>query len=312
MGGTPFTLIPYLTSIAVGYKNKNLIADDVLPRVMVGSPLFQYTKYNLGDQFTIPDTKVARTSAPGQVEFTGNVVTDSTEDHALDAPIPNSDTEAAKAANIPGYDPEARAAENVSAIIALDREVRAAGLAFNPANFGASNKVTLTNPWSDKTLGDPLTDLQSALDASLNRYNILVLGQKAATALSRHPTIVEAFYGNSATSGIVPLSFLAGLLQLDAVYIGQAYSNTAKPGQTLVNARVWDPTKALLLYRDSVPSADSGTSFGLTAQWGQKISGRLIDPDMGMRGGIRVRVGESVKELITANDLGYLFSNASA
>lgn len=311
MSGTPFTLVPYLTSIAVAYKNKNLIADQVLPRVSVGSQLFQYFKYNQADQFTIPDTKVGRTSAPGQVEFGATSATASTLDYALDSPVPAIDEQNAAAFGNAGFDPEARAATNVSALIALDRESRAASLVFNASNFASANKVTLTNAWNDFTLGDPLGDITTALDSMLMRPNIFILGQKAATALQRNPEIVEAYYGNAATSGLVPFEFIRNLFGLDLVLVGQAYKNTANPGQAQTNARVWDATKAALIYRDAVASADSGTSFGFTAQFGSRISGRIVDQDMGMRGGIRVRVGESVKEVVTANDLGYLFSNAS-
>jgi hypothetical protein len=56
----------------------------------------------------------------------------------------------------------------------------------------------------------------------------------------------------------------------------------------------------------------AGCSFGYTAQFGPVLAGTILDPDMGMRGGERVRSGESVKELITANDLGYFVQNAIA
>lgn len=311
MSGTPFTLVPYLTSIAVAYKNKALIADQVLPRVRVGSQLFEYFKFNQADQFTIPDTKVGRTSAPGQVEFGGTNAQASTFDYALDSPVPEIDKQNAAAFGLAGFDPEARAATNVTALIHLDRESRVASMVFNASNYASANKTTLTNAWNDFTLGDPLGDLTTALDSMLMRANILVLGRKAASAIQRNPQFVEAFYGNAATSGIVPFEFIRNLLGLDLVVVGEAYKNTANPGQAQTNARLWDTTKAALLYRDSVASADSGTSFGFTAQFGEPVAGRIIDPDMGMRGGVRVRSGESVKEVITANDLGYLFSNAS-
>ncbi|EHF7717022.1 phage capsid protein, partial [Salmonella enterica] len=53
-----------------------------------------------------------------------------------------------------------------------------------------------------------------------------------------------------------------------------------------------------------------GVTFGFTAQFGSRVSGSIPDPDMGMRGGQRVRVGESVRELIVAQDCGYFFQNA--
>ncbi|SUB36576.1 Uncharacterised protein [Pasteurella multocida] len=49
-----------------------------------------------------------------------------------------------------------------------------------------------------------------------------------------------------------------------------------------------------------------------TAQFGTREVREIEDKDMGYRGGVRVRVGESVKELITAPDLGYFFENVIA
>lgn len=308
MGGTPFPLIPYLTSISLAYENRKLIADQVLPRVSVATQLFRYFKYALGDAFTVPDTKVGRTSRPTQVEFGRTNVDSSCLDYALDGPVPNADKANAAAA---GFDPEVRATELVTNLIQLDREIRVAGVVFNAANFATANKVTLTNPWTDRVNGDPIGDIQTAMDSMVMRPNILVLGRLVASALQRHPEIVEAFYGNAATSGIVPIDFIRTLFGLDGIYVGEAFFNTAKPGQVVTNSRAWGKFAALI-YRDSLATADMGTTFGFTAQWGTRIAGRIDDPHMGMRGGVLVRVGESVREIITASDLGYLFSNAAA
>lgn len=51
-------------------------------------------------------------------------------------------------------------------------------------------------------------------------------------------------------------------------------------------------------------------TFGFTAQSGSRVANSIADPDIGMRGGQRVRVGESVRELIVAGDCGYFFQNA--
>jgi hypothetical protein len=308
MSGTPFPLIPFLTTVSLNYENKKLIADQVLPRVPVEAQLFRYFKFALGDAFTVPDTKVGRTSRPTQVEFGRTNVDASTLDYALDAPIPNADKANAAAA---GFDPEVRATQLVTNLIQLDREIRAAGLVFNAANYAAANKVTLTYPWTDRVNSDPIGDIQTALDSMIMRPTILVLGRVPASALQRHPEIVQAFYGDAATSGIVPLDFIAKLFSLEAVYVGEAFFNSAKPGQTMTSARAWGKFGALI-YRDSLATADMGTTFGFTAQWGTRIAGRIDDPHMGMRGGVQVRVGESVREVLTAPDLGYLFSNAAA
>jgi hypothetical protein len=54
-------------------------------------------------------------------------------------------------------------------------------------------------------------------------------------------------------------------------------------------------------------------TFGLTAQWGTRIAGRVAnDPRIGMRGGSLVRVDEAVKELVAANDAASFCENAVA
>jgi hypothetical protein len=303
---SPIPIIPFLTSISVNYRNSRLIADEVLPRVQVGKQDFRYLQYALGDQFTVPNTLVGRTSKPGQAEFGATALTASTRDYALDNPIPNIDIENAAGT---GYDPEARGTEVTTNLILLDREVRAASLVFNAANYAAANKVTLTYPWDDDVNSTPIKDITGALDSMIMRPNIMVVGQAVATALQTNPEILKAYFGNLGDSGIVPTSFLAQLFGLDAFLVGQGWLNTSKPGQTPVVQRVWG-NLAALIYRDSLASADQGVSFGLTAQFGSRIAGRIIDQDLGMRGGVRLRIGESVKELITAPNLGYLFSNA--
>ena len=76
----------------------------------------------------------------------------------------------------------------------------------------------------------------------------------------------------------------------------------------MVLARLWGNFIAMI-YRDKLANAQSGMTFGFTAQFGNRIAGSMPDPKIGLKGGQRVRVGESVKELITANDLGYLLSD---
>ena len=309
MSKAPFPVDPALTAIAIAYRNKRLIADDVLPRSPVGKQEFKYQVYDLADGFTLPDTQVGRKSAPNRVEFGATEKTASTTDYALDAPVPNADIE--NAAGTP-FDPLGHATETTTNLIALDREVRTSALVFAKANYAAANAVTLsgTSQWSDGT-SNPLVAIMDALDAVVMRPNVGVLGRAVSTALRRHPKIVQAYHGNTGPEGLVPLQFLADLLELEAIFVGEARLNIARPGQAVNLSRVWGK-HAAFLYRDSLASTASGTTWGLTAQWGGRVSGSKEDPDVGMRGGVRVRTGESVVELVTAKDLGCFFENAIA
>ncbi|MBX6982598.1 phage capsid protein, partial [Providencia rettgeri] len=85
--------------------------------------------------------------------------------------------------------------------------------------------------------------------------------------------------------------------------------NIAKRGQNPNMQRAWG-NHAAFLYRDRLADSQSGTTFGFTAQWNGRTSGTIPDANIGMRGGQIVRVGESVKEVIAAKDLGFFFENA--
>lgn len=319
MATAPFVIVPSLAAIAVGYKQKNRIADLVLPRVPVATQSFRYLKYGTGDEFKIPDTAVGRKGAPNQIDWGSNELTASVTDQGLDTPVPNADrlawSEAQKAGNqmVSQVDPLQRATMLLEGAVQNRREYRAANLVFGAGNYGSGNKVTLsgTGQWSDYTNSDPLVTIINTMDGMVMRPNIAVLGRVTATKLRMHPKVCKAVFGNNTDAGSVPLRALADQLELDDIFVGDAWVDTAAPGQPASLARAWGK-HAAFLYRDMAADTQGGITFGFTAQWGGKVAGTIEDSDIGLRGGVRVRNGESVVELVTANDLGYLFTNAVA
>lgn len=305
---TPFPVSAVLTGITLAYRNTNLIADNVLPRVPVTGRTFKYSKYASDERFTIPETLVGRKGMPNEVEFGATETESTVRDYGLDDVIPNDDISQATA----NYDPKGHAVEAMTDLILLDREVRAANLIFNPASYVGANVTTLSgsSQWSDPT-SDPLSVILSALDNPMMRPNVLVLGQAAWTKLRQHPALVSAALANSGTKGTITREQLASLLELDEVIVGQGYVNIAKPGQTAQMQRVWGK-HAALIYRNKLANSQRGATFGITAQWGGRVAAEWAEPKWGLRGGVRVRAGESVRELIIAPDLGILFQNVVA
>lgn len=309
MGNAPFPITPELVAITIAYRNAKLIADSVLPRVTVGKQEFKYWKYSLADGFTIPDTKVGRKSKPNEVEFSATETPDSTEDFGLDDPIPQADIDNAP----PKHDPVGKAVEQLTNLILLDREVRTANKVFDVNNYGSNNKVTLSgaSQFNDFTNSDPIKTIMDTLDACIMRPNVMVIGRAVFSTLARHPKIVKAVLGNAGDSGIARRQDIAELFELEEVLVGEAWLNTAKKGQPVSLARAWGKHISLI-YRDLTADTRGGTTYGYTAQWGSRIAGANPDSNIGLRGGQRVRVGESVKEVICANDLGYFIQNAIA
>lgn len=309
MSNAPFPITPELVAITIAYRNAKLIADNVLPRVPVGKQEFKYWRYSLGEGFTIPDTKVGRKSRPNEVEFSATETPDSTEDFGLDDPIPQADIDNAP----PKHDPVGKAVEQLTNLVLLDREVRTASRVFNVNNYGLNNRATLsgTSQFNDFSNSDPIRTIMDALDACIMRPNVMVIGRAVFSTLARHPRIVKAVLGNAGDSGIARRQDIAELFELEEVLVGEAWLNTAKKGQPVSLARAWG-RHISLVYRDLTADTRGGTTYGYTAQWGSRIAGANPDSNIGLRGGQRVRVGESVKEVICANDLGYFIQNAIA
>lgn len=323
----PYPINPALTAIAVAYSNEKMIADDVLPRTPVGRQVFKYKKFNLADAFTVPNTNVGRKSTANEVEFGATDATAQTRDYGLDTVIPNEDIMNQEGQNVLGFDPLGRATELLTDLVLLDREIRVSGLVFNAANYAAGNQQTLagTTQWSDFANSDPIKAIALARDGMVMRPNVLVIGRAVATQLSMHPKIVSAafplggnaFAGSNAGvivpggGGKVPMQRIAELLELDEVIVGEGWVNSAKPGQAPTLSRVWGKHAALMVRGKQVDTVGSIT-FGYTAQWGTRMAGTLPEPKVGLRGSQRVRSGESLLELLVANDLGYFFQNAVA
>lgn len=312
--GAPFPIHPQLTAIAIAYRNPTLIADEVFRRVPVAKESFKYLKHNVADGLTVPNTLVGRRGRPGEVDFSASEQTESVGSYGLEFSVPFDDIENAKDPNL-NYDPLARATEFTADLVALDREKRAADLLFNTSTYAAGNVTTLsgTSQWNDAT-SDPVRAILLAMDGMYVRPNVAVLGRAVATQLQMHPKVVSAVYaqgGNASVGGIVGLQALATVLGLDRVIVGEAYLNTAKPGQTVTRSRLWGK-HAAFIYENPQAMPNMGVTFGLTAQWQTRFTATWEDRNIGLRGGMRGRVGESVKELILCNDAGYLFANAVA
>lgn len=305
----PFPVDPELTSVAVAYKNEAFIADEVFPIVPVGLQNFKYKKWALADGFTIPDTKVGRTSQPNRVEFGFTEDDSSCLAFGLDEPVPQDDIDNAPA----GYNPLARATMSVTDLVLLDREKRCADLVFNTASYNAANREALsgTGQFSDYTNSNPVDKLLRVMDGLIMRPNIVIFGNSVWTTVRQHPRVVSSILGNSGQQGVIDKEQLASKLEVDKILVGKGWYNSAKKGQTVSMSRMWGNFIALI-YQDAMADTRGRVTFGFTAKWGSNIAGSVPDKSIGLKGGQLVRSGMYVRELVTAGDLGYLLSNVIA
>ncbi|SEK34246.1 hypothetical protein SAMN05443999_101250 [Roseovarius azorensis] len=315
---TPFVVDPVLTAIAVNYRNPDIafIADRVMPRVPVMAPEFKWTWYPPEQMFTVPDTEVGRKGLVQQVEFTGEERTSSVRDYGLDDVVPQRDIDAARSMRAAGnsaFDPEARAVEGLTHLIQLDREKRVAAMVQDPDNYDADKKAVLsgTSQFSHAS-SDPIALITQALDATfIMRPNVAVIDRKGWTALSTNPNILKAINRTSGDKGRASREAVAELFELSEILVGDTYFNSARKGQTAAFERVWASHLALI-HRNTQAGPDGVTpSWGWTAQFDGRVSGRFFDPKVGLKGATTLRVGEQVREVIAAPATGYLFQDVA-
>ncbi|WP_337846246.1 hypothetical protein [Sphingomonas sp.] len=318
----PFVVDPVLTAIAIGYRNpsSSYIADAVSPRVSVAGETFKWMHYPLEESFNVPDGRVGRRGQVQQLEFGGEEREASVEDFGFDVPIPNSDIEAAKRARaqkLSNFDPEAHAVQSIADTLLNVREVRVARQFQTAANFASGRKITLSGSSQLSHVdSDPIGVIKAGMDATLVfRPTDLAMGRAVWSKLSSHPKIVNAVKGGTTTSGMVTLEQFLELFAgegLKRIHIGDAWYNTAKPGQAVSLSRAWGKHMTLFHQNPVANAEGGGVTFALTAALGSKVAGRIEDPDIGLQGGFRIRNGERVKELLPAPDVGYFIENAVA
>lgn len=304
----PYPVNPeVIQAVSIAYRNKKLIADDVMPRVPVGTKDFKYRAMNLADGFTVQDTKIGRTSQPNRVEVTGELKPASCVDYGLDDAIPLADLETAPE----GVDPIAVQTEFVTGLVALDREIRVANTVFNAANHVNKKTLSGTSQWSDYANSDPITEIMTALDSCIMRPNQMTIGRLGFTKLAMHPKICKAIFGNNTDAGIVTRQQIAALFELDEVLVGEGFVNTAKRGQAASLARVWGK-HAAFTYRETPTAAANATTWGFSGEFGERTARSYFDDKIGLKGGQVVVVGEALGEVVSAPDLSFFFQNIVA
>jgi hypothetical protein len=309
MARSAYPIAPDLTAISAVYKNPGYIADLVLPRTPVSKQDFTFVSYAQDVMFNIYDTSVGRRGKTNEVTLEGTETADYTVDQALEAGIPQVDIDNSDAR----YRPRDMQTMQLSELVALGREQRVANLVFNTGSYGAGLTSTLsgTGQYSDYTNSDPVVGINAMLDLPLMRPNKLVFGQAAWTTVRSHPRIVQATKATAQLGGIASRQQVAELFEVEEVLVGASRANNAKRGQTPSLARLWGKHIAGI-YIPPVLTGQGEVAFGASFEFESRQVQEWEDKNIGMRGGQRIRVGESLRERIIANQAGFMLQNAVA
>lgn len=301
---------PVLTTIAQGYRNVAMVAQMLFPRVDVSLRGGQIITFGR-EAFMLYATQ----RAPGentkrvQLGYAGSPF--ALIDYSLEGAVPIESLQEGR--NGPGVDLGQTAINGVGAIMDLRLEKQSADLARNPANYGASNKITLsgTAQWSDFTgTSNPAGVVETgkeAIRAATGRTpNTMIVGPAAMSKLRLHPAIIDRmkYTGRDvATAG-----FLADLFGIERVVVGGAiYANDAGTAFT----DVWGKD-VVLGFTETASAAQAGVpSYGYT----YNLNGYPIaeEPyyDRNSKSWF-YPVTRSEQPVIAAASAGYLITNAVA
>jgi hypothetical protein len=302
-----FPVDPHLTAVAVNYKNpdKAFIADGVLPRdTSLTDRVFTWQKSSDDHEaFRLPETAVGPRGRVNRLEINQSEQSARVEGEGIEIPLSDDDLKKKGA--------KEQAVERATNIIMLRHEVKVAQLAMTASLYPTAQKVTLTgtDQLNDSAYAGKSVELiNDCLSSMLIRGNALAMNHQVWAKLRSRADVVKAVLGNSGDSGLASKDAVARLFGVDEILVGEAWVNTAKPGEAAVMAACWTDS-ILIFHRDRTASTSGGITLGLTAQYGGRVAMTYHDKDIGLRGGEVVRVGEETKPVIVAPYCGYLISD---
>ncbi len=293
-----------LTNLSIAYTPGEYIADRVFPNVPVQKISGKYYLYDKSSWLRneiaqrAPGTKAAR--AAGYSVSTSPYVC---EEFALATGVPDEDVDNSDAPLRPKEDKTRWLTEQMYLQVETDVKDIAFG---NSVWSGSSTPGTL---WSVQT-STPLQDVETAacnIRLTIGRGGLsAVAGYEVWSRLKHHSDILERVkYG--ATPGApaaIQLSAVAALMDLDALVIGMAISNTGIDGGSDTIGPVWGK-HFLVYFRAASPSLYTPSAGYVFTYRNQEI--RRFREDQERQDVIEISRHYSVAK--TAADAGYILKN---
>lgn len=287
-----------LTNIAVQYRNKAFVADEILPVLPVQKKSDKFYIYNKPDRFSIHPTVLAPKAEANEVDWSISTDTYSCTNHALRDLVTAEEEANADSPITPRID----TVEYLTDIMLLAREKRVRDTLYAGLSYD-----TPTTKWNAEG-SDPIKDIETAKESMFLDPNIIVIPRAVFAVLKNHQKIVDRV--KYSQRGVITPDLLAELFEVDRVVIAVSRYNSAKPGKTPVYEDVWGKD-VYLAYVDPRPGAKKVT-LGHTFRWNipgsrEGWSVRTWDePRRGIRGGTMIQVEHSDDERIVCPDAGYV------
>lgn len=309
---TPFDYNGSLADVATEVRNcrTDYVADCVMPFVETATCRFFYHNWDTTQPYEFVNDYAGNNGIVHEIINPETVLSfANVEDHALDMRITwcmQQAIAAGASAGVPTNYMES-SAEQLMSLVMLNREQRVIDLVSDPALYPAANQTAIAagDEFNGATPTDPLALLSDIIANSNVNFNWMVTSKKIASFLRRHPS----FLGNVDARGVVTNQAIAETLGLDGMCEGRAFGNVSGTLTPL-----WG--NYIILFSKN-PDFQGSTecpapTFAFTARNGGLFTGTIRQPQNGMRGTDYLRVGESVKEIVTNYQFGHIITNCLA
>lgn len=301
-----------LTNVSIAYKNLDLIADLVIPRISVKQETGIVWKYGM-ENFGLKDLIRGDKSVSKRSGY--SVDTDTTY-RIINYALSDVVTQGMRDMAASPMQPETDAAEYLTSILALNKEYLVASALFNTGATGFSGYTEALNAgssryrWSDYTNSTPIDDVEYAKVSKIAANSgatsdfAMIVGADVWLQLKNHPDILERI--KYTQTGIITEDLVKSVMGLDNLYVGKAMYNSANEGQTASLSRVWG--KYALVYHKGTPSLKTAAT-GALIHGGNYVRKWT---DNAYRGATIIEVEEAFQAKLLSAKSGYLFSTAVA
>lgn len=293
-----------LTGISQKYTNKLLIAEQIVPQVVVKKDsdlIFRYGKQSLRIDSSVraPGTRAK------QVDFTIDTTSAyKLVPHAYEGQIIHEVRDNAD-------DPikfEADVTEFVTEKLNIDLEKNILTEVQTAGNYGSTSSPT--NKWNDYTNSDPIDDIDDAKNiiktASLQIPNTMVMSWETAQVLRRHTKLLE-FYKYT-KGGKLSLDQLRELFEIEKLLISEAGYLSSKEGQTDALSAIMSDNVALM-YVAPTPGLKQLSWGYLFRKQGYRMVERWYEAPVKSD---FIRVEDKYDFQVIATNAGYLYTNVLA
>lgn len=300
-----------LSEIAIAYKNKTFIADQVFPIVEVDK---QSDKYFIWDKGSFLTNQVEERT-PGDIYPEGRIKLSNDNYFAqlyhLGYRIPDENKMNQDAA----VDLETTGTEWLAHQFSLNREIKIAADAFVTGiwdnDLDGGSEFT---KWDDYDNSTPIEDIDTysaAIEKNTGATpNVLVLGREVWDKLRRHPNLLDLY--KHAGVAILNEQMVADALNVEKILVGRATQRTSLEGaSTAVQAYIWGKN-ALLIHVPERPGMRIPAA-GYTFSWridGSGLIVNIIPTRQDDRDSDFLKGKHAFDDKLTGTDLGAFFESA--